>query len=215
LRRSELAIVGKRPAPGLADRLSDRIAPDEAAVTISRSLVAEALRPPDVPADLAELMSAFEMFAYSAFRLETLQYYQGTGRDEQWEALVKAGRRFAAKTFQRVHVIMEPLTGDMRQELTEGYAPNVAAGEDIGIIVCDEKDVWPDDIPRRDFWLFDGDLLYEMDYGPGGTWAGARHVRDPQRIIDACHAREAALYRAMSWQRYIAIRPDLKRRLAQ
>ena len=215
LRPGELAIVGKEARPGLAVRLKDRIAPDEALVTISRRIVAEALRPADVPVDLAELMAAFETFAYSAFRLETLQYYAGTGRDEQWEALVKAGRRFAAKTFQRVHVIAEPLTAPMQQELTEGYGPNVAAGEDIGIIVVDEKDVWPDDVPRYDFWLFDGDLLYEMDYGPGGAWTGARHVRDPQRILDACRAREAALYRAMSWQRYIAVRPELKRRLAQ
>jgi Family of unknown function (DUF6879) len=215
LRRGELAVVGKQPAAGLLARLADRIAPDEATVTISREIVAEALRPADVPVDLAELMAALEMFAYSAFRLETLQHYQGTGRDEQWEALVKGGRRFAGKTFQRVHVIVEPLTDDMRQELTEGYAPNVAAGEDIGIIVCDEKDVWPEDVPRQDLWLFDGDLLYEMDYGPGGRWTGARHVRDPQRITDACHAREAALYRAMSWHTYIAGRPELQRRVAQ
>lgn len=190
-------------------------AADERDITISRSIVAEALRPADVAADLAELMAALETFAYSAFRLEVLQYYAETGRDEQWEALVKAGRRFGGKTFQRVHVITEPLTDDMQQELTEGYGPNVAAGEDIGVISVSEKDVWPDDVPRYDFWLFDGDLLYEMDYGPGGAWTGARHVRDPQRILDVCHAREAALHRATSWRTYIAGRPDLKRRLAQ
>lgn len=215
LQRGELAIVGKKARTGLFSRLSDRIAPDEAAVTIARSLVAEALRPADEPVGITGLMEALETFAYSAFRLETLQHYQGTGRDEAWEALVRAGRRFAAKAFQRVHVIVEPLTDSMRQELTEGYTSNVAAGEDIGIIVCSEKDVWPDDVPRHDFWLFDGDLLYEMDYHPDGSWAGARHVADPQRIIDACRAREAALYRATSWRTYIASRPDLKRRLAQ
>ena len=210
----DLMIRGKNADAALSDTCPGR-ADDESDIIISRSLVTDALRPADVPADLAELMAALEMFAYSAFRLETLQYYQGTGRDEQWEALVKAGRRFGGKTFQRVHVITEPLTEAMGQELTEGYGPNVAAGEDIGIISVSEKDVWPDDVPRYDFWLFDGDLLYEMDYGPGGVWSGARHVRDPQRILDACHAREAALYRAMSWHTYIASRPDLKRRLAQ
>ena len=210
----ELAIVGTNMGVGLGTRLRGRIALDERAVIIKRAIVAEALRPADVPVDLAELMAALETFAYSAFRLETLQHYAGTGRDEQWEALVKAGRRFAGKTFQRVHVITEPLTAAMQQELTEGYGPNVAAGEDIGIIVADDG-TWSDDVPRHDFWLFDGDLLYEMDYHPDGTWAGARHVRDPQRIIDACHAREVALYRATSWHTYIAARPELRHRIAQ
>lgn len=211
----ELAIVGRNVSAGLQARLSYRMAAGESVVAIGRSIVTEALKPADEPVGLAGLMEALECFTYSAFRLETLQHYQGTGRDEQWEALVKAGRRFGGKTFQRVHVIGEPLTDAMRQELTEGYEPNVAAGEDIGIIPVAEKDVWPDDVPRHDFWLFDGDLLYEMDYGPGGAWAGARHVADPQRIIDACHAREAALHRAVPWRDYIAARPDLQRRLAQ
>ena len=208
----ELVIVGTKAVDGLAARLADRIAPHEAPVIIDREIVAEALRPADVPVELAELMAAFELFAYSAFRLETLQHYAGTGRDEQWESLVKAGRWH--KTFQRVHVITEPPTAAMQQELTEGYGPNVAAGENIGIITTG-PDEWPGGIPEHDFWLFDGDLLYEMDYHPDGTWAGARHVRDPQRIISACHAREAALYRATPWRTYIASRPDLQRRLAQ
>ena len=210
----ELVIVGKNPGIGLGVRLRDRIALDEDAVVIKRELVAEALRPADEPVDLAGLMAELETFAYSAFRLEALQYYTGTGRDQQWEALVKAGRRFGGKTFQRVHVLIEPLTPSMQQEVTEGYGPNVAAGEDIGIIVCAEGD-WPEDIPRHDFWIFDGARLYEMDYHPDGAWAGARRVRDPERIAGACLAREAALYRAASWYTYIAGRPDLKRRLAQ
>ena len=79
----------------------------------------------------------------------------------------------------------------------------MAAGEDIRIIPVG-PDEWPGGIPEHDFWLFDGDLLYEMDYHPDGSWAGARHVRDPERIIGACHAREAALYRATPWRTYIA-----------
>jgi hypothetical protein len=210
----DLAIVGRKADTGLKLRLGDRIGADEAAVTIGREIVAGALRPADLPAGLAELMNALECFAYSAFRLEALQHYAGTGRDRQWEALVKAGRRWG-KAFRRVHVITEPLTGSMEQELTEGYGPNVTAGEDIGVISVPDGDVWPEDVPRRDFWLLDGDLLYEMDYRPDGSWAGARHVRDPRRITDACHAREAALHRAVPWRDYIAARPGLQRRLAQ
>lgn len=214
LRPDELAIVGKMAPIGLGARLADRTADDETVVTIKREIVAEALRPADEPIGIAELMAELEGFSYSAFRLEALQHYTGTGRDEQWEELVKAGRRFGSKTFQRVHVITEPPTAAMQQELTEGYEPNVAAGEDISIVPATENE-WPDDVPRHDFWIFDGSRLYEMDYEPDGTWAGARRVRDPERIADACHAREAALYRAESWYTYIASRPDLQRRLAQ
>jgi hypothetical protein len=209
----QLVIQGTQADAPLLGTLTG-LADDETAVIIPSEIIAAALRPADEPVGITGLMTALENFSYSAFRLETLQRYTGTGRDEQWEALVKAGRRFAGKTFQRVHVITEPLTPAMQQELTEGYGPNAAAGEDIGIIAC-AGDEWPDDVGRHDFWLFDGWLLYEMDYHPDGMWAGARLVRDPERILGACHAREAALCRAMSWHTYIASRPDLKRRLAQ
>jgi uncharacterized protein DUF6879 len=210
----ELAIVGRTPGAGVAARLSHHIGPDEAVVTISRGIVAGALRPADEPITAAQFEAQFDTFSYSAFRLEALQHYAGTTRDDQWVAQLRRSRHWG-KTHQRVHVIVDPLTAAMQQELTEGYGPNVTAGEDIGIISCPEGDVWPDDVPRHDFWIFDGTLLYEMDYHPDGTWAGARRVRDPGRILDACHAREAALYRAMSWHTYIASRPDLQRRVAR
>jgi len=218
------AVFGSDDLPGQllvrgrnADALPDRPpghAPDESDVIISRALVADALRPADEAVTPAGFEAQFETFSFSAFRLETLQHYAGTTRDDQWVALLRRSRRWG-KTHQRVHVITEPLTAAMQQELTEGYGPNVAAGEDIGIISCPDGDVWPDGVPRYDFWLFDGTLLYEMDYHPDGSWAGARRVRDPERILDACHAREAALFRAVSWRTYIASRPDLQRRLAQ
>jgi hypothetical protein len=210
----ELAIVGTNPSTGLAARLSYHTAPDEAVITISREIVAEALRPADEFMDPAGFAALFETFSYSAFRLEAQQVYADTGRDDQWVTLLKASRRWG-KAHQRVHVVTEPLTSAMRQELTEGYGPSVAAGEDIGIISVSDGDVWPDDVPRQDFWLFDGSLLVEMDYGPAGVWVGARRVRDAGRIIDACHAREAALHRATSWHTYIANRPDLQRHVAQ
>ncbi len=211
---AELAIIGKQPKAGLRARLAGNTADDEAVVTISREIVAEALRPADEPVDLAELMAALETFSYSAFRLEGEQVYADTGRDDEWVALVKTGRRWG-KTFQRVHVVIEPLTGAMEQELTEGYGPNVAAGEDIGIISVAAGGNWPRDIPHSDFWLFDSTRLYVMHYGPDGAWRGASRVRDPWKILQLCKARDAALRRATPWHTYIASRPDLKRRVAQ
>ena len=53
-----------------------------------------------------------------------------------------------ARSIQRVHVITEPLTPAMQQELTEGYEGNVAAGEDIGIVPVAGPGEWPDGMSR-------------------------------------------------------------------
>ena len=54
-----------------------------------------------------------------------------------------------------------------------------------------------------------------MHYERDGTWLGAEPVGEPDRIVEACRWRDAALYHAMPWQEYIASHPDLKRYLAQ
>lgn len=208
----ELVIQGKKASADLLGRLTG-VAEDETAVTIKREIVKSALRPAAEPVDLAELQAQFETFSYSAFRLEALQSYAGTGRDEQWITLLKASRRWG-KTHQRVHVVTEPLTAAMQEELTAGYEGNVAAGEDIRIISVGRGD-WPDNVPHADFWLFDSSLLYAMDYEPDGTWAGARRIADWEKIVYACCWRDAALHRAVPWHAYIESRPDLRRRLAQ
>ncbi|HMG63886.1 MAG TPA: hypothetical protein VK599_13135, partial [Streptosporangiaceae bacterium] len=190
-----------------------RIASGEAVVTIRREIVADALRPADEDADEAEFSAAFETFSWSAFRLEQLQHYAGTGPAPEWAALVKANRRWG-KTHQRVHVIAEPLTPAMQEELTAGYPGNVAAGEDIGIVPVADGG-WPAGVPREDFWLFDSSRLYLMRYNPDGSWAGATRVSDPERVVEACRARDAAIQGAIPWLAYIASRPELQRRVAQ
>ena len=210
----ELVIVGKNAGVGLGARLRDRIALDERAVIIGRAIVAEALRPADMPVELPELQAQFETFRYSAFRLETLQHYAGTGRDDQWISLLKANCRWG-KTHERVHIVTEPLSRAMQDELTDGYVGNVAAGEDIRIVSVDTADVWPDDLPLFDFWLFDSSKLYVMHYAPDGQWRGASRVHDPERIVEACQARDAVMHRAATWDDYIASRPHLQRRIAQ
>jgi hypothetical protein len=208
----DLVIQGKQASADLLGRLTG-VADDETAVTIPREIVRNALYPDAEPVDLAHLMRQFETFAYSAFRLEALQDYAGTGRDDEWVTLLKTGQRWG-KTFQRVHVITEPLTPAMQQELTEGYGPNVNAAEDIRIIPIASVTEWPGDVPGTDFWLFDSIKLYRMLY-QGGRWAGAFRVYNPHEIMQACLARDAALHRAVPWRQYITSRPDLQRRLAQ
>ena len=210
----ELAVVGKAASFGLQRRLADRIADDENVVVIDRDIVAEALRPADEPVDLAGLMRQFETFRYSAFRLEVYPNPKDTGRDEQWITMLRAGRRWG-KTYRRVRIADEPLSPAMQQELTEGYAGNVSAHEDIRIIPVATPEEWPDDVPPNDFWLFDASKLYLMHYAPDGTWTSASRVIDPERIVRAALVATAALHRAVPWHSYVASRPDLKHRLAQ
>jgi hypothetical protein len=208
----KLVIQGTQAGTELLSTLTG-LAGDETAVIIPRHLVEAALRPAVEPVGIDDLQAQFETFSYSAFRLEVLQSYAGTGRDDQWITLLRASRRWG-KTYQRVHVVTEPLTAAIEQELTEGYEGNVAAGEDIRIITVPAGD-WPDDVPRLDFWLFDSTWLYVMHYDPDGRWAGASRTTIPESVAKACRARDAALHRAIPWNAYIASQPDLQRRLAQ
>jgi hypothetical protein len=207
----DLVIQGKQASPELLGRLTG-VASDENAVIIRREIVKEALRPADEAVDLEHLQAQFQTFSFSAFRLEVLQSYAGTGRDDQWISLLRANRRWS-KVHQRVHVVAEPLAPAMEQELTEGYEGNVAAGEDIRILPA-SRDKWPGGM-EADFWLFDSSRLYLMNYEPDGTWTGASRVTDPERIVGACMVRDAALHWATPWRSYIASHPDLQRRLAQ
>ena len=83
----------------------------------------------------------------------------------------------------------------IRWELSWGYQPGVAAGEEVCIIPVADGE-WPVDVPHRDFWLFDDTELYDMHYTVDGTWLGAEPVTDPSRIEQARSWRDTALARA-------------------
>lgn len=182
------------------------------------------LIPPGSPA----FRDRFEQFRYSVFRLETLQSYGNSGEDpaleafqaghphlvtpgkQRWTAMIRANAH-AGRTLQRVHVVTEPISDYLRFELTWGYGPNVEAGEDIRIIPVAEGDPWPADLPHRDYWLFDARELYDMHYESDGTWLGTEPVTDPDRIVQACTWRDAALFHAVPWSEYVATHPELTR----
>ncbi|HEU0087990.1 MAG TPA: hypothetical protein VFQ77_10115 [Pseudonocardiaceae bacterium] len=184
-----------------------------------------ALIPPGAP----EFVGKFHQFRYSAYRLETLQSYGNSGEDadfaafvagrpkppnpghEQWQAMVRANLA-AGRIMQRVHVVIEPLSQYLQLELTWGYGPNAAAGEDIRIIAVRRGERWPLDVPEgTDYWLFDSAELYQQHYDADGTWVGTEIVTDPARIVTACHWRDAALHHSMPWRDYLADRPELAR----
>lgn len=182
-----------------------------------------------LPPGVAELREQFRIFDRSVFRLETLQSYAGSEEDPARHAFVRGegapppnayhrqwvdrlrAHYDAGRTQQRVHVVREPLSEYLIFELTWQYGPHVAAGEDIRIIPV--TDDWPADVPRRDFWLFDSQRLFDLDYDASGTWLGARRIADPDEIAQACLIRDAALRRSVPWADYVATKPALLQRM--
>ncbi|MGH3796673.1 MAG: DUF6879 family protein [Pseudonocardiaceae bacterium] len=189
--------------------------------------------PPRPSTSTAGFDDQFEQAQTSIFRLETLQSYGNSGEDPAFEAflsgrphLITAGKRewislvrdrvSAGCRMHRVHVITEPLTDYLRFELTWGYAPNVEAGEDIGVIPVADGQPWPAELPQAtDFWLFDASVLYGMCYGPDGTWLDVELITDRDQVAQACRWRDAALILAMPWRHYVDQRPSLARHVEE
>lgn len=157
----------------------------------------------------------------SVFRLETLPSYGGSGEDPM-QAAFAAGEPYrpsgsgwadmlrshhaAGRPQRRVHIVTEPLSDYLRFELTWGYGPHVAAGEDIRLLVAPP---WPEGVPRRDFWLFDDKSVYWMDYDPAGTWLGSEWTDDADDVAEARRVRDLVWPLAQPWARFVADRPEL------
>ena len=178
----------------------------------------------------SELRQLFATFERSAFRLETLQWYGQSGEDAAFDAFLSgrpyvrppgkerwlqniARARSVGATMSRVHIVREPLTDYLQFELTWAYAPNVAAGESIGIIAVAQDGPWPAPFPQDyDYWLID-DRLYEMEYADdeARSWVGVYPVADEawEQHHRARVWRDAALMAAMPWRAYIESRPEL------
>ncbi|MPZ66106.1 MAG: hypothetical protein GEU83_11525 [Pseudonocardiaceae bacterium] len=182
-----------------------------------------------IPPGAPEFVDKFVQYRYSVFRLETLQNYGNSGEEEAfvawragqsisvtpelraWTQMIRANAQ-AGRIMQRVHVVTEPLSDYIQFELA-GYAPNVEAGEDIRIIPVRERGHWPMDVPQHDYWLFDSHELYDQNYDADGWWLGTERIRDPERIVDACRWRDAALHQAMPWKDYVDGQPVLAQQI--
>jgi hypothetical protein len=156
-------------------------------------------------------------FRRSAFRLEALQHYsepeeaeafarfragQDPLLDLAWWLGLAAGHTRAGRRMSRVRVIVEPPSDYTRFELAH-YPAMVAAGDDIRIIPTTPGN-WPAGLPQHDFWLFDDQDVWILDYDPAGVFLGAELTTDPQDITDHLHWRDAALAQSISVHDYLA-----------
>ena len=142
----------------------------------------------------------------SWFRLETLQRYNDDYEKDDFEAFLRGQHIDAApgpwqamlrehvaagRELARVHVIEEPPSDYMRFELAT-YPLNVAAGEDVRVLPV-RRGEWPADVPRHDYWLFDDQDLWLMDYDAGGALDAIRLIDDPIALEQHRQWRDAAI----------------------
>ncbi|MCI0689628.1 MAG: hypothetical protein L0Y54_20695 [Sporichthyaceae bacterium] len=107
----------------------------------------------------------------SAFRLELLDQYEVESDGEDLARFLRGEEgptperkqpwldrlvadRVAGILNHRVHVLRTPLTDYLRFECEWGYAPNVAAGDDVRIVDLAERAA-PAGLTDHDFWLID------------------------------------------------------------
>jgi hypothetical protein len=173
----------------------------------------------------AEFDALFASFEHTAYRLETLQAYDVSYEVEPYQAFMAGHPRprdsskdqwvsmirdavAAGKVFQRVHVVIEPLTDYLRYELGWSYPPNVEAGEDIRVLVA-QPGKWPmssrgEILPHlRDYWLFDSSDLWVMEYADDGRFLYIEQVTEPAMIVTAARRRDAALHYAIPYSDYM------------
>jgi hypothetical protein len=163
-----------------------------------------------------QLAQAFSTFERSAFRLETLPAYDVPEEEarlrlfrsgaalpprspdtDEWLAFI-ARSVGAGRSVERVHVVTHPLSDYLRFELA-CYLENEAAGERVGIAVRDEASPLPELV--EDFWLFDDEHVFVMQYDANGRFLGAEPAADPARYRTL---RERAQAAAVPLSRYRA-----------
>lgn len=133
----------------------------------------------------------FLNFKKYAFRLELLQEYDvpeekesfgrflrtGEVKDDnrdEWASIIQSAISRGA-TMNRVHVIKEPLSDYIRFELT-AYKFNIKEGEKVFLLSQKEFDELKMSI-NSDFWLFDDELVLEMNYDKKGKFIESRELR--------------------------------------
>lgn len=166
----------------------------------------------------SEFDALFTSFEHTAYRLETLQVYDVSYEAEPYQAFISGHPQprdpaknawvsmirdavQAGKIFQRVRVVVEPLTDYLRYELGWSYPPNVNVGEDIRILPT-QPGRWPT-LPRHDYWLFDSSDLWVMEYAEDGTFRWIEQVDTPAVIVRHAYWRDAALHQAVSYRDYM------------
>lgn len=155
-------------------------------------------------------------FKRSAFRLEVHQVYTMPAEQERFAAFLRGEEDppdfnsawhdkirtnvAAGKTMTRVKLVRAPLTDYTRWLMTRGVPRNVAAGEHYRIIDITEREV---DLPKQDFWMFDDEVVVNLNYRPDGTQINRELLESPD-LDQYHHWRDVAMKESVPFSEYRA-----------
>ncbi|MGW5427911.1 DUF6879 family protein [Streptomyces sp. NPDC004059] len=168
-----------------------------------------------------EITHLFTEFEHTAWRLETQRGYAtdrmspnwacfqngesfGFNPDNPWQANVRAQTE-QGKRFERVRLVDDPPTEGQRFLLATGLG-NVAAGEDIRNLP--RADAEQLGLPEYDFWLFDSRTVVRFVINEAGETLGVTVHEDPETVVRACQARDAAWHFAVPTRQFQAQVPS-------
>jgi hypothetical protein len=166
-----------------------------------------------------KICSLFTTYTKSAFRLETLQNYAVAYEDKPYQDFLAGKKRYtdapqakwarliadnkaAGKTMSRVHIIQEPLTDYIKFEILWPYRDNVMAGDDIRLVVT-QQNKWPENLPQKDFWLFDDRLVADMEYDDRQRFVAAILNDDSKVIAQRIAWRYEAMRQSIAYDDYM------------
>jgi hypothetical protein len=152
----------------------------------------------------------FDEFEHTAWRLETQRGYATDRKSPSWPRFERGEQfgyeptspwhtRVRAQTaegrrYERVRLVDTPPTIGQRFLLATAVG-NVEAGEDIRNLTRDEAVRLG--LPDVDFWLFDSRTLVTFAFDDEGTTLGVRVTEEPNAVVRACQARDAAWHHAV------------------
>ncbi|MBB6173588.1 hypothetical protein HNR23_003648 [Nocardiopsis mwathae] len=161
----------------------------------------------------------FRNYRYTAWRLETRTYYGKVNEDQpfqEWLAGKDPGIDFlkpwlrmvrdetaTGKRMQRVRIIDNPPSDYLKWELW-ATPYNNAAGEDIRYLPREHPIVA--ELPDHDFWVFDSKTVCRLHFDDDNMLLGATLSEDPQELLAALRARDAAWHHALTYLEYMATR---------
>ncbi len=159
----------------------------------------------------------FETFTATAFRLETLAWYNvpeeaeslrcwregkpppSWQKEREWLRMV-ADATAAGKSMQRVRIVRQPLSDYTRMELEWGYPDNIASGEDIRILeIKDAAGVAG--MLDHDYWLFDDAIAVRLEYSDDGSFVRPVEISD---VVPYRRCRSVVMARAVAFHSYRA-----------
>ena len=151
---------------------------------------------------MPNLDDAFDTFTRDATRIEALPSFR-IAEEAPALAAAREGKRpdleflrewheyldevsASGRTSRRLRLASSPLTEYERFEIEWAYASNAEHGEQVRLVSRSES---PD---MKDYWIFDGESVFEMLYGPDGSFIGSQ-------AVDVDEARDIVSWLTGAW----------------